>query len=528
MVRIHAGQPASSPASGWQTRFTPGTFGVFVSSPSAPAAMLRFRMLHRIYRENLALATDLYQLTMAYGYWKAGVADKEAVFDLFFRRTPFKGGYAIACGLRYAVDYLRGFRFDSSDVAYLATLTGNDGQPLFEREFLAYLAELEFTCDVDAIPEGTAVFPHEPLVRVRGPIIQCQVLETPLLNLMNFQTLIATKAARVCLAARGEPVLEFGLRRAQGMDGALAASWACHVGGCAATSNVLAGKLFGIPVKGTHAHSWIMSFDSEPEAFQTYAEAMPNNCVFLVDTYDTLEGVRRAAEAGQWLRERGHRLVGIRLDSGDLAHLSIEARKILDAAGFPDAAIVASNDLNEHLIEELKAQGAAINVWGVGTHMVTAHDQPALGGVYKLAAIRKPGRPWDYKVKLSEQAIKVSNPGIHQVRRFQGEGGFIADMIYDEELGVGEPARWMELTDAATAREFPPGTAFTDLLKPVFRGGKLVAETPDAAATRALAQEQLRQLPAGTKRLQKPDHYPVGLEARLHELKADLIRKARA
>ncbi len=485
-------------------------------------------MLHRIYRENLALATDLYQLTMAYGYWKAGVADKEAVFDLFFRRTPFKGGYAIACGLRYALDYLRGFRFDSSDIAYLATLTGNDGKALFEQGFLDYLADLEFTCDVDAMPEGTVAFAHEPLVRVRGPIIQCQMLETPLLNMMNFQTLIATKAARVCQAAQGEPVLEFGLRRAQGLDGALAASWASYVGGCSATSNVLAGKLFGIPVKGTHAHSWIMSFDSEPEAFQTYAEAMPNNCVFLVDTYDTLEGVRRAAEVGRWLRERGHKMVGIRLDSGDLAKLSIEARKILDAAGFQDAAIVASNDLNEHLIEELKAQGATINVWGVGTHMVTAHDQPALGGVYKLAAIRKPGQPWDYKVKLSEQSIKVSNPGIHQVRRFQGEDGFIADMIFDEDLGVTEPAVMVDSADAAKRTELPAGTAFTELLTPVFRGGKQVYEVPESLATREHVQRQLGWFEAGVKRLQSPEKYPVGLESRLNDLKTGLIQKARA
>ncbi len=484
-------------------------------------------MLHRIYRENLSLATDLYQLTMAYGYWKAGVADKEAVFDLFFRRAPFKGGYAIACGIRYALDYLSRFRFDSSDVAYLATLTGNDGQPLFEQGFLDHLSELEFTCDVDVIPEGTVVFPHEPLVRVRGPIIQCQVLETPLLNMVNFQTLIATKAARVCQAARGEPVLEFGLRRAQGLDGALAASWAAFVGGCAATSNVLAGKLFGIPVKGTHAHSWIMSFDSEPEAFRTYAEAMPNNCVFLVDTYDTLEGVRRAVEVGKWLREQGHRMVGIRLDSGDLAHLSKQARVILDESGFNDAAIVASNDLNEHLIEELKAQGATINVWGVGTHMVTAHDQPALGGVYKLAAIRRPGRPWDYKVKLSEQAIKVSNPGIHQVRRFQKDGCFVADMIYDEELGANAPSRMVSLTDGATAIELPTDASFADLLTPAFRGGKQVYEAPEASTTRAHAQEQLRQLPAEIKRLQTPAAYTVGLEARLHDLKMDLIRRAR-
>jgi nicotinate phosphoribosyltransferase len=484
-------------------------------------------MLHRIYRENLALATDLYQLTMAYGYWKAGVADKEAVFDLFFRRQPFKGGYSICCGLGYVLEYLQEFKFDEGDLAYLATLRGNDGKALFEAGFLDYLRKLEFACDVDGLPEGTAVFPHEPMLRVRGPIIQCQVLETPLLNIMNFQTLIATKAARVCQSAQGEPVLEFGLRRAQGLDGALAASRAAYVGGCAATSNVLAGKLFGIPVKGTHAHSWIMSFDSEPEAFRTYAEAMPNNCVFLVDTYDTLEGVRRAVEVGQWLREGGHQMVGIRLDSGDLACLSIEARKILDAAGFTDAAIVASNDLDEHSIEQLKQQGAKIGVWGVGTHLVTAYGQPALGGVYKLAAIRKPGEKWDYKVKLSEQAIKVSNPGIHQVRRFHDEGGFLGDMIFDEEIGVEEPAVSVDLADTAKRREMPAGTAFTDLLEPVFRRGKAVYNAPDLATSRALAVAQLQRLGPDGKRLKEPQAYPVGLEPRLDALKRRLIAAAR-
>src|ERR671914_765246 len=244
----------------------------------------------------------------------------------------------------------------------MGTLTQIYRQPLVEPAFLDYLRDLRFTCDVDAVPEGTAVFPHEPLVRVKGPILQAQIIETPLLNLVNFQTLIATKAARVCLATKGEPVLEFGLRRAQGIDGGLSASRAAYVGGCAATSNVLAGKMYGIPVRGTHAHSWVMSFDDEMEAFEEYARALPNNCVFLVDTYDTLEGVRRAAEVGKRLRARGHEMVGIRLDSGDLAYLSIEARKILDAAGFPKAAIVASNDLDEHLIASLKEQGAKVNV----------------------------------------------------------------------------------------------------------------------------------------------------------------------
>lgn len=325
------------------------------------------------------LLTDLYQLTMAYGYWKTGTHEREAVFHLFFRKPPFASGYSLVAGLADVIDWLRAFHFDEDELAYLQTLEGNDGSPLFEEGFIDYLRELKFTCEVDAVPEGTVVFPHEPLLRVQGPILQGQLVETALLNLINYQTLIATKAARICEAAQDEPVLEFGLRRAQGVDGALAASRAAYIGGCAATSNVLAGKLFGIPVKGTHAHSWVMSFDSEPEAFQAYADAMPNNCVFLVDTYDTLDGVRAAIEVGKRLRETGHEMVGVRLDSGDLAYLSIEARKLLDAAGFPDAVIVASNDLDETIIASLKQQGAKIGLWGVGTKLVTAFDQPALG-----------------------------------------------------------------------------------------------------------------------------------------------------
>src|SRR2546422_1193636 len=331
-----------------------------------------------------ALLTDLYQLTMAYGYWRSGRAEREAVFHLFFRDLPFQCGFTLKAGLAPAIEFLRVFQFTEDDLAFLGAIRGNDDQPLFDRGFLDYLGTLRFSCDVDAIPEGTAVFPQEPLLRIQGPILQCQLLETALLNLINFQSLIATKAARVCLAARGEPVLEFGLRRAQGVDGALAASRAAYIGGCAATSNVLAAKLYGIPVRGTHAHSWVMSFDDEREAFRAYAEAMPNNCVFLVDTYDTLEGVRRAVEVGRLLRGRGHEMVGIRLDSGDLAWLSVEARKLLDAAGFPNAVIVASNDLDEHIIVSLKEQGARINVWGVGTKLVTA-DSAAVSCLVSLA-----------------------------------------------------------------------------------------------------------------------------------------------
>jgi nicotinate phosphoribosyltransferase len=474
-----------------------------------------------------ALLTDLYQLTMAYGYWKSGRAERESVFHLFFRKAPFQSGFTIGAGLATAIDFLKSFHFADNDLQFLATLTGNDHQPLFEPAFLDYLRALRFACDVDAIPEGTVVFPHEPLLRIKGPILQCQLLETPLLNLVNFQSLVATKAARVCLATRGEPVLEFGLRRAQGIDGALAASRAAYIGGCAATSNVLAGKLFGIPVRGTHAHSWVMSFSDEREAFQAYAEAMPNNCVFLVDTYDTLEGVRNAVETGKWLRQRGHEMAGIRLDSGDLAWLSIEARKILDEAGFPKAAIVASNDLDEHIIASLKEQGAKISVWGVGTKLITAYDQPALGGVYKLGAIRADDGRWTYKVKLSEQASKTSIPGIQQVRRFRSDTEFVGDAIYDVESGAPEAFTMVDPLDPTRRKQFAPGTVFEDLLVPIFRAGRIVYQPPALADVRQRAATQLDSFHAGVKRFLNPHTYPVGLELTLFNLRTDLILQNR-
>lgn len=474
------------------------------------------------------LLTDLYQLTMAAGYWKCGKAEQEAVFHLFFRKLPFSGGYAIAAGLGDVVKWLQGFRFSTAELEYLATLPGRDGKPLFERGFLDYLGTLEWRCDVEAIPEGTVVFPHEPLLRIRGPLVQAQLAETALLNMINFQTLIATKSARVCLAAQGEQVLEFGLRRAQGPEGAVMASRAAFIGGCSATSNVLAGMTHGIPVRGTHAHSWVMSFETELEAFDAYAEALPNNCVFLVDTYDTLEGVRHAVEVGKRLRARGHELNGVRLDSGDLAWLSIEARRILDEGGFPNAFIVASNDLDEHLIESLKHQGAKISVWGVGTQMVTGGAQPALGGVYKLGAIRNEQGEWEPKIKLSENAVKVSNPGIQQVRRFTLNGEFRGDAIYDEEQGCPEQVEIVHPADASRSKLMPEGAAYEDLLQPVFKAGKLVAALPTLPQIQSRCREQLAHLHATVKRLQHPHEYPAGVEKTLHERKMQLIQRARS
>jgi nicotinate phosphoribosyltransferase len=464
---------------------------------------------------------------MAYGYWKTGRHDQQAVFHLFFRNHPFGGGFTVAAGLATVVEYLEELRFDPEDLAYLAGLRGNDERPLFEPEFLDYLATLRLTCDVHGVPEGTIVFPHEPLLRVTGPLLQAQLLETALLNIVNFQTLVATKAARVVLAARGESVLEFGLRRAQGIDGALAASRAAYIGGCYATSNVLAGRLFGIPVRGTHAHSWVMCFDDELESFRAYAKAMPNNCVFLVDTYDTLEGVRHAIEVGQEMRRQGHEMIGIRLDSGDLAWLSIEARRMLDEAGFPKATIVASNDLDEHIIASLKDQGATIGVWGVGTRLITAYDQPALGGVYKLAAVRDAQGGWQYKVKLSEQAIKVSNPGVLQVRRYSQGGEAIGDVIFDEQFPIHGDCTMVDPMDMTHRKLIPAGAASEDLLTPVSCRGKCVYRLPSLEQSRQLLQGQLKMFHAGVKRFVHPHQYPVGLELGLHERKSKLILKAR-
>ncbi|MDY0168828.1 MAG: nicotinate phosphoribosyltransferase [Thermoguttaceae bacterium] len=485
--------------------------------------------LHAVYRPSLSLLTDLYQLTMAFAYWKCGISRREAAFHLFFRSNPFSGGYAVAAGLAEAVEFLDRFHFDADDLAYLAGLQGNDGRPLFERAFLDELAGMSLCCDVDAMPEGTVAFPNEPLVRVIGPILQAQLLETPLLNLINFPTLVATKAARVVQAAEGDPVLEFGLRRAQGIDGGLTAARAGYLGGCVGTSNVLAGQVYGIPVKGTHAHSWVMCFDDEPSALRAYAEAMPNNCILLVDTYDTLQGVRHAVAVGRQLRQRGFDLAGIRLDSGDLAVLSIDARKILDEAGFSDTKIVASSDLDEYAIAALKRQGARIDVWGVGTRLATAHDDPALTGVYKLSAVRGgSSEPWSYRIKLSEGQVKTSTPGVLQVRRYMAEGMAVGDVIYDVEHPPGEEAMIIDPADATHRMTLPAGATSEDLLVPVFREGRRVLDVPSLDHARRRARRQLELLHAHIKRFESPEAYPAGLEPGLHERKAQLMREATA
>lgn len=462
-----------------------------------------------------ALTTDLYQLTMAYGYWKNGMADREAVFHLFFRNNPFESGFAIAAGLEQALEYLEGLSFEQEDLDYLASLTGADGKPMFERAFLDYLRDVRFHGDLYALREGSLVFAREPLLRVHGSLLQTQLVETALLTIVNFQTLIATKAARVCLTAQA-PVLEFGMRRAQGLDGALSASRAAFLGGCEATSNVLAGKKFGIPVRGTHAHSWVMAFDSERVAFAAYAEAMPNNALFLVDTYDSLEGVRNAVAEGKLLRAKGHEMLGIRLDSGDLAWLSVEARRILDAEGFPDAKIVATNDLDEVVISSLKAQGAKIDIWGVGTRLVTGYDQPALGGVYKLGAIRGADGSWQPKMKVSSQKAKTTLPGVLQVRRYRDNGLYRGDMIYDEL--AGKPgATMIDPLDATLRRTWSGSERMEDLLQPVLRGGARLAAAPALAESREFALTELASLHPAIKRILHPHVYPVGVEQGLHD-----------
>lgn len=482
-----------------------------------------------LYQSNLVLLTDFYQLTMAYAYWKAGKAEQEAVFNLFFRKHPFQGGFTLAAGLDYVVDFCNNFKFEKADLEYLQVMKNKDGSPAFEPAFLDYLQVLKFTCDVDAVEEGTVVFPNSPLIRVRGPLIQCQLLETPLLNIINFQTLIATKAARINVAAQGEPVLEFGLRRAQGIDGALAASRAAYIGGCTSTSNVMAGKLFGIPVAGTHAHSWIMSFETELEAFEAYAEAFPSQCIFLVDTYDTLNGVKNAIKVGEILRSKGKEMAGIRIDSGDLAYYSAQARLMLDEAGFPEAKIVASNDLDEHIIASLKSQDADINVWGVGTKLVTAYDQPALGAVYKLSAIKNERGEWEPKVKVSQQSLKINIPGIHNTKRYFSKGKAVADMIFLEDQVIDpKGVVIIDPVDATRRKRLMPAFYQEELLlKPIFVKGSKVYKLPTLHEIRDRATSQLESLDKTHMRLVNPHLYPVGLEENLHHLRMELVLKAK-
>jgi nicotinate phosphoribosyltransferase len=441
------------------------------------------------------MLTDLYQLTMAQGYWKLGKHLQRASFDLFFREHPFQGGYTVFCGLQAVLEMVQSFKFTQQDIAYLASLKGAKEVPLFSEEFLQALLELQLSLDIDAVREGNIVFPKEPLLRVEGPLWECQLLETGLLNLINFPTLIATKAARICYAAKGDPIIEFGLRRAQGPDGGLTASRAAYVGGAVSTSNVLAGQRYGIPVAGTHAHSWVMAFSDEMTSFRSYAEVMPHNCILLVDTYNSLDGIRNAIQIGLDLKRKGYALLGIRLDSGDLAALSIAARKLLDEAGLLETQIVGSNDLDEYTITKLKNAGAKISIWGVGTHLATAYEQPALGGVYKLVAIQDNKGEWLRKEKQTDDIRKKSRAGIHKIRRFYLENKMQRDVIYDQIKGECPEAKTNE--------------TFEELLIPVVRLGKPIIETPLLSSIQRYAHEQLQKLPDELKILKPKNQYSV-------------------
>ena len=451
-----------------------------------------------------ALTTDLYQLTMAQGYWRHGRHLDRASFYLSIRHTPFDGGFAVAAGIEQVVDFLRGLRFEPEDIEYLRRLTGNDAGPLFARDFLEALPELDLSVSLAAAPEGTAVFASEPLLRIEAPLLVGQLIETPVLNIFNFQTLVATKAARLChIAAPGQPVLEFGLRRAQGFDGGLSASRAAYLGGCVATSNVEAGQRFGIPVRGTHAHSWVQAFDSEPEAFDAFAETMPNNCVLLVDTYDVEQGIEHAIATARRLEKRDRRLLGVRLDSGDLLMQSRAARRRLDEAGLDEVAIVVSDNLDEKKILALRRAGAAIDIWGVGTSLVTAAGAGALGGVYKLSAIRRAGEE-RWRPVFKSGAGKASLPGRLQVRRYRGAGGVLVRDVIHALDDAGEAAG----LDDSGGR---------DLLVPVLEDGRLIEPLPSLEDAREAAEREVASLPPALLGLEAHGPPPVEATADLRE-----------
>ena len=475
------------------------------------------------------MLTDLYQLTMAQGYWESGQGEMQACFHMYFRDYPFKGGFAVASGMAQLADLVDSFSFTDDDASYLASLDAPGGGKLFKPEFLERLRTFKLDVDIDAVAEGTVVFPHEPLVRVTGPIMDCQLIETALLNCVNFETLVATKAARVCLAAEA-PVAEFGLRRAQGPAVGVWASRAAVVGGCASTSNVLAGQMFGVPVSGTHAHSWVMSFSDELTAFRAYAAAFPNNCVLLVDTYDVEQGLRNAITVGLEMRERGDRLSGVRIDSGDLSWLAKMARSMLDEAGLDDCGIVLSNDLDEYAIQSIRDEGAQVTSWGVGTKLACAYDQPTLGGVYKLSATRAPGEDaWCDRLKISESVAKLTTPGVLDVRRyFHDDGRLAGDMVFDIHAGADEREIIVDPLDDLRQKRLA-GKRFETLLKPLARAGATVLDVDlrDALAARDRARAGLATLDESQKRMLNPHTYPVGLEYGLFERRRDLVARLR-
>jgi nicotinate phosphoribosyltransferase len=473
--------------------------------------------------DNLTLLTDFYELTMMQGYFKNNSNDT-VIFDVFYRNNPSGSGYSICAGLDQMIEYIKGINFTGKDIEYLRSLN------MFDEDFLSYLTTFTFSGDIYAVPEGTVVFPMEPLVKVIAPIMEAQLVETAILNIINHQSLIATKASRVCYSAKGEPVMEFGLRRAQGPDAGVYGARAAVIGGCVGTSNVLAAQKFDVPALGTHAHSWIMSFDDELTAFREYAYLYPNNATLLVDTYDTLRsGVPNAIKVFKELKEVGKMPVkyGIRLDSGDLAYLSKKARRMLDLAGFNDAVIVASSDLDEYLIDSLKTQGAAINSWGVGTNLITSKDCPAFGGVYKLAAIQKDG-VFIPKIKLSENQWKITNPGNKTVYRiYEKESGKIkADLIamVHEKYSENSPLMLFDPISTWKKTYLKPGTyTIRELLVPVFMKGKCVYESPAVMDIREYCAKELETLWDETRRLVNPHDVYVDLSNELYQLKIKLL-----
>lgn len=473
--------------------------------------------------QNLTLLTDFYEITMMQGYYKNNRNDI-VVFDAFYRSNPSGGGYAICAGLDQVIDYIKNLRFDAEDIEYLRSLNS------FDEDFLSYLSAFRFSGSIYAIPEGSVVFPMEPLIKVIAPIMEAQLVETAILTMVNHQSLIATKASRVCYAAKGGGVMEFGLRRAQGPDAGTYGARAAMIGGCIGTSNVLAAKMFQVPALGTHAHSWIMSFEDELTAFRRYAELYPQNVTLLVDTYDTLRsGVPNAIKVFTELRDAGKipARYGIRLDSGDLAYLSKKARKMLDDAGFPDASICASSDLDEYLIESLNLQGAKINSWGVGTNLITSKDCPAFGGVYKLAAVLRDGE-FQPKIKLSENPAKITNPGNKTVFRIYdtGTGKIKADLIAfaDEVINENEPLLLFDPVSTWKQTLLQPGTyQVRELLVPVFVNGVCVYESPSVMEIRDYCSAEMDTLWDETKRFANPQEVYVDLSKRLYQTKQELL-----
>ncbi len=476
--------------------------------------------------ETYALLCDFYELTMSNGYFINGFSDKIAYFDVFFRKVPDGGGFAIAAGLEQVIEYIENLRFSKDDIKYLKDLN------MFSDSFLEYLSNFRFTGDIYAVPEGTPVFPNEPIITVKAPVIEAQIIETFILLSINHQSLIATKANRIVRAARGRTVLEFGSRRAQGADGAVLGARAAYIAGCEGTACAMTDKLYGVPAGGTMAHSWIQMFDSEYEAFKTYCELYPNNSTLLVDTYNVLKsGVPNAIRAfKEVLLPRGITKCAIRLDSGDMTYLSRKAREILDKAGLTECKIVASNALDEYIISDLISQGACIDIFGVGERLITSKSEPVFGGVYKLCAIKGENGEVIPKIKLSENVTKITNPHFKKVYRlFENETGkAIADQlcVYDETI---DQTKELELFDPEATWKRKTITDFTakELLVPIFIEGKKVYKVPTIRETREYCKEQIASLWDEVKRFEFPHEYYVDLSQRLWDIKHKLIEENR-